>query len=99
MNQLINGDALAPCSTDLIAQTRQLRVGLPCPEGWRVLSGNMTDSTIARVAYRYEVESDLRAELESKLAAALTQCNAPGFLGESARRDCADIREALESLA
>lgn len=54
-NTLISGDPLNPCSTDLIAQLRQLPVGQPVPEGWRVLSGNLTHSTIARVAYRFEV--------------------------------------------
>ncbi len=55
-NVLISGDALEPCSTDLIAQTKSLPVGQPVPEGWRVLSGNLSDSIIARVAFRYETE-------------------------------------------
>lgn len=94
MNQLINGDELAPCSTDLIAQTATLAVGLRVPDGWRVLTGSL----IARVAYRYEIAADSIAELERKLAAAVAQCAAPGYLGESARRDCAYIREALAAL-
>lgn len=57
-NFLISGDALEPTSCDLIAQTKLLAVGKPVPEGWRVLSGNSTHSTIARVCYRYEAESD-----------------------------------------
>lgn len=57
-NYLISGDALAPESTDLIAQTKSLPVGERVPEGWRVLSGNMHESTIARVCYRYEAESE-----------------------------------------
>lgn len=56
-NFLISGDALYPCGTDLIAQTKSLNVGLRVPEGWRVLSGNTSHSTIARVCYRYEAES------------------------------------------
>lgn len=56
-NFLISGDALNPCHSDLIAQTKSLDVGLRVPEGWRVLSGNERQSTIARVCYRYEAES------------------------------------------
>lgn len=57
-NHLIEGDALAPSSTDLVAQTRSLPVGERVPEGWRVLSGNLTESTIARVCFRYEAEEE-----------------------------------------
>jgi hypothetical protein len=57
-NILISGDALAPCSTDLIAQTKRLAVGERVPEGWRVLSGNERESTIARVAFRFEAEEE-----------------------------------------
>lgn len=53
---LIRGNPMEPSSTDLIAETASLPVGDPVPEGWRVLSGNMTESEIARVAYRYEIE-------------------------------------------
>ncbi len=56
-NYLISGDPLEPASTDLIAQTALLDVGKRVPEGWRVLSGNERQSTIARVCYRYEAES------------------------------------------
>lgn len=56
-NIQISGDALAPSSADLIAQTKNLDVGKPVPAGWRVLTGNARTSTIARVAYRYEAES------------------------------------------
>jgi hypothetical protein len=57
-NFLISGDALNPSSTDLIAQTASLDVGKRVPNGWRVLSGNERQSTIARVCYRYEAETD-----------------------------------------
>ena len=57
-NQLLSGDPLAPESTDLIAQFDSLKVGERVPDGWRVLSGNERESTIARVCYRYEAESD-----------------------------------------
>lgn len=57
-NILISGDALEPCSTDTIAQFRSLAVGKPVPAGWRVLSGNERESTIARVCYRYEAEEE-----------------------------------------
>ena len=57
-NKLIEGDALEPCSTDLIVQTGQLEVGKRVPEGWRVLTGNNHTSQVARVVYRYEVEEE-----------------------------------------
>jgi hypothetical protein len=55
-NILIQGDPMKPFSGDIIAQIDTLPVGQPVPEGWRVLSGNIHDSSIARVAYRYEIE-------------------------------------------
>ena len=55
-SHLIVGDALDPSPTDLLAQTATLPVGKPVPEGWRVLSGGLRSSTIARVVYRYEAE-------------------------------------------
>lgn len=57
-NTLLEGDALAPVSTDIIVQKGYLRVGLPVPEGWRVLTGNQYDSSVYRVAYRYEIEEE-----------------------------------------
>jgi hypothetical protein len=57
-NTLISGDPLNPSSTDLIAQTNYLRVDQPLPSGWRVLTGNIHTSLIARVCYRYEIEED-----------------------------------------
>jgi hypothetical protein len=57
MNYLLSGDPLEPSGTDLIAQTKSLAVGARVPDGWRVLSGNERESTIARVAYRFEAES------------------------------------------
>lgn len=57
-NYLVSGDPLAPCGTDLIAQTKSLAVGERVPDGWRVLSGNERESTIARVAYRFEAEEE-----------------------------------------
>lgn len=54
-NRLLEGDALTPESTDIIIQRGYLRVGKPVPEGWRVLSGNQYESTVYRVAYRYEI--------------------------------------------
>jgi hypothetical protein len=57
MNYLISGDPLSPESTDLIAQTMNLPVGEPLPDGWRVLTGNEKTSLIGRLAYRYEIES------------------------------------------
>lgn len=60
-NIQISGDALNPCSTDMIAQTKLLGVGKPVPDGWRVLSGSTDWSTIARVCFRYEAEADANA--------------------------------------
>lgn len=59
-NYLLEGDAMSPESTDLIAQTALLPVGQPVPDGWRVLSGNERCSTIGRIAFRYEVEESSR---------------------------------------
>jgi hypothetical protein len=53
---LLKGDPMAPDSTDVIAQFDSLAVGERVPEGWRVLSGNVRESEIARVAFRYEIE-------------------------------------------
>lgn len=53
---LVSGNPIEPCSTDLIAQTATIPVGTVVPEGWRVLTGNNRTSSIARVAYRYEIE-------------------------------------------
>ena len=55
-NHLLQGDAITPTDTDLIAQLGMLDVGEPVPEGWRVLSGNALFSSVGRVAYRYEIE-------------------------------------------
>lgn len=55
---LVRGDALYPACSDLIAQTRLLPVGEPCPDGWRVLSGNASHSEIGRVLLRDEWEGD-----------------------------------------
>lgn len=52
---VIDGDALNPSDLDLIAQVAQLNVGEPVPEGWRVLTGNVSTSQVARVAYRFEI--------------------------------------------
>lgn len=57
-NVLITGDPMDPSSTDVIAQFDRLGVGKPVPEGWRVLTGNMQSSEIARIAYRYEIEDE-----------------------------------------
>jgi hypothetical protein len=53
---LISGDPIEPSSNDVIAQFDRLAVGHPVPDGWRVLSGNATESEIARVAFRFEIE-------------------------------------------
>jgi hypothetical protein len=53
---LISGDPLEPTSGDMIAETASLAVGLPVPDGWRVLTGNERESVIARVALRYELD-------------------------------------------
>lgn len=54
---LLEGDPMDPQSTDLIVEQKRLAIGRPVPDGWRVLTGNMNDSLIARVAYRYEIEN------------------------------------------
>ena len=57
---LISGNPMEPESTDIIAQFDRLPVGRSVPDGWRVLSGNTTDSEIARVAFRFEIEEESR---------------------------------------
>lgn len=54
---LISGCPLEPSSSDLIAQVDCLPVGAVVPPGWRVLSGKDRVSEMARVVYRYELES------------------------------------------
>lgn len=54
---LLKGDALEPSFSDLIVQEGRLDVGLPVPDGWRVLDGNMHSSAVARVVMRHEVQS------------------------------------------
>jgi hypothetical protein len=61
-NHLISGDPLSPVSTDLIAQTANLPVDDPVPEGWRVLTGNERTSLIGRLACRYEIETTVMHE-------------------------------------
>jgi hypothetical protein len=56
-NKLVEGDALEPNDLDLIVQQGRLNVGLPVPQGWRVLTGNQFESRVARVAYRFEIRS------------------------------------------
>jgi hypothetical protein len=56
-NILISGDPLNPQSTDLIVQKKNLAVDQPVPDGWRVLTGNLRTSLIARVCYRYEADT------------------------------------------
>lgn len=55
-NTLLSGDPLDPSSCDKIVQVANLDVGVSVPDGWRVLSGNMNTSTIARVVLRYEIK-------------------------------------------
>ena len=57
-NTLVEGDALYPTDTDLIAQQGRLEEGAAVPDGWRVLSVSLGEmgSLVARVVFRYEVE-------------------------------------------
>ena len=55
-NKLLQGNAMEPGSSDIIAQLGLLDVGERVPEGWRVLSGNALHSSVGRIAYRYEIE-------------------------------------------
>lgn len=57
-NQLVEGDAMEPLSTDLILQRGRLNVGRAVPQGWRVLTGNQFHSEVVRVAYRFEIEEE-----------------------------------------
>jgi hypothetical protein len=51
-NTLISGDAVSPSDGDLIAQVGMLDVGCPVPNGWNVLSGNASTSSVGRVVLR-----------------------------------------------
>ena len=55
---LIEGDATSPRDSDLLLQQGTLKVGLPVPEGWRVLTGNQHFSEVWLIAYRYEIQPD-----------------------------------------
>jgi hypothetical protein len=57
-NHLINGDPMDPNDFDLIAQEGFLDVNLPIPgkDGWRVMTRSVHHNSVARVAYRYEIE-------------------------------------------
>ena len=70
-NHLISGNPLAPEPNDLIAQTKSLAVGRRVPDGWRVLTGNITESLIARVCYRFELDSSAEPGTVGALKAAL----------------------------
>lgn len=52
---LVSGDALEPTDTDILAQQGYLEVGLEVPEGWRVLTGNIRESLVVWIGYRYEL--------------------------------------------
>ncbi len=65
---VIDGDALCPFDTDLIAQTGQLKVGEPVPEGWRVLTGNERTSQVGRVAYRFEIKEEAATQPKGRFA-------------------------------
>lgn len=56
---LVEGDPFAPLSCDLIVEQITLPLDqLPVGDGWRLMSGNLTDNYFCRVAYRREVEDD-----------------------------------------
>lgn len=55
---LLRGCPMDPSPGDTLAQFDSLAVGQPVPDGWRVLSGNLSSSEIARVVYRYEIEEE-----------------------------------------
>lgn len=57
-NRLIEGDALNPTDSDIILQTGRLSVGESVPDGWRVMTGNNTDSLVMRAVYRFEIEGE-----------------------------------------
>ena len=53
---ILQGDAMAPEGSDILAALGLLRTGAPVPEGWRVLSGSFYNSSVAAIGYRYEFE-------------------------------------------
>src|SRR5690606_31114158 len=59
--QQLDGDAMKPNSTDMLAQTIRLPTGEePRGDGWRILTGNVNFNLWARVAFRYEIKDDLK---------------------------------------
>lgn len=59
--QQLDGDAMKPTSTDMLAQTIRLPMGeQPRGDGWRILTGNVNFNLWGRVAYRYEIKDDLK---------------------------------------
>ena len=57
--QLIEGNALRPESTDMLAQQVYLPLDkAPTGEGWRIMTGGPVGNLWARVAYRYEAEKE-----------------------------------------
>lgn len=62
-NFLFEGDAFEQDDSDIIVQKGYLPVGKPIPDGWRVLTGNSTNSVVYRVAYRYEIEDEPAAPI------------------------------------
>lgn len=55
-NTLISGDPMKPSQFDLIAQVASLPTTAAVPDGWRVMTGDVTSSRISRVAFRYEIK-------------------------------------------
>lgn len=54
---LIEGDALKPESSDILAQQAYMPLGeAPRGDGWRILTGGPIGNLWARIAYRYECE-------------------------------------------
>jgi len=62
--RLYEGDAMAPCSLDILVAEGRLDVGQPIPPGWRVLSGNPINSSVAIIGYRHEFD-DMIARKET----------------------------------
>ncbi len=58
-NVLVSGNPLSPCDSDRIAQIIHLPLGQePAGGGWRILTGGPAGNEWARVAMRYEIESE-----------------------------------------
>jgi hypothetical protein len=57
-NKLVDGDPLDPSDFDIIMQEGRLDVGVPVPDGWKVITGNQLNSQVIRLMTRWEIDQE-----------------------------------------